>query len=192
LGTGHRHGGQGMVEVAVEALLATAALKEDDALVIEIRRIASAFQSGSAVPNLPEPWASLMRRFSKTDGPRGSVPIGAAINSVDGYSIRFDSLTSDETSFSVSVAVSPGFPLIMRFPGFDLERSPLDWWAEDELGNIYLGVNGGGGGSGEMAESSVESLSPLDPKATELRLLPTGSTERGVVTVSLASLGEQP
>jgi len=190
LGTDRRHGGGDSVDVAISALVATGSLKEDDSLVTEIRRIAAAVASGAPVPNLPEPWSSLMRRFTKSDGPSGSVGIGAAIDSVDGYSIRFDSLTSEPTSFSLSLAVSPGQPLLMHFPGTSLERSAIDWWAQDDRSNTYVLFSGRGSGSSEVAEGEVHSMAPLDPKATVLRLLPTGAHERGVVDVPLRGLGE--
>jgi hypothetical protein len=188
LGTGHRHGPQGLLEVAIDALLATGRLEDADPMLAEIRRIAAAFTGGAPGPNLPEPWASLTRRFAQSDGPVGTCAIGAAVNSVDGYSIRFDTLRSQEDSFTLDVAVSPGLPLLMRFPGFDLQRSPLDWWAEDDRKNVYLCANGGGGGSSELAQGTVHSLAPLDPEATELRLLPTGTQERAVVTLGLGQL----
>jgi hypothetical protein len=192
LGSDQRHGGGDPVEVAMGALLATGVLAVDDSLVTDVRRIAGAVSGGVSVPDLPEPWDSLVRRFSKSDGPTGRIPIGAVIDSVDGYSVRFDSLTSGPTSFSLSLAVSPGDPLLRYFPGFELERSALDWWAEDDRMNSYVAFNGSGGGSGELAQGEVHSLAPLDPKATVLRLLPTGATQRGVVTIALAGLGDPP
>ena len=192
LGTDHRHGGADLVEVAMEALIATGVLTEDDSLVTDVRRIAGAVTGGVPVPDLPEPWASLVRRFSKSDGPTGRIPIGAAIDSVDGYSVRFDALASEPTSFTLSLAVSPGDPLLRQFPGFLLERSALDWWAEDDRMNSYVAFNASGGGSGELAQGEVHSLAPLDPKATVLRLLPTGPNERGVITIPLAGLGDPP
>jgi len=190
LGSDQRHGGDDPTEVAMGALLATGVLAADDSLVTDVRRIAGAVASGVPVPDLREPWASLLGRFSKSDGPTGRIPIGSAIDSVDGYSVRFDSLTSEPTSFSLSLAVSPGDPLLRHFPGFDLERSTLDWWAEDDRMNSYVFFNGSGGGSGELAQGEVHSLAPLDPQATVLRLLPTGPTQRGVVTIPLAGLGD--
>jgi hypothetical protein len=100
--------------------------------------VTAAFVSGSATRNLPQPWVALMRRWSRSDGLMGVLALGAVVESLEGCSIRFDSLTSDETSFSVAVAVSPGLPLMMHFPGLQLERSPIDWWAEDDRKNVYL------------------------------------------------------
>jgi hypothetical protein len=189
LESGNMHGGEGSVDVAIETLVATGALRDDDPIVQEVERVGAAFVAGGATANLPPPWAALMQRRSRSDGPVGVLPIGAAVESLEGCSIRFDSLTSEETSFSIAVAVSPGLPLMMHFPGFRLERSPIDWWAEDDRRNVYLLMAGGGSASDDIAEGTIDSISPLDPKATELRLLPTGTNERAVVTIPLADLG---
>jgi hypothetical protein len=190
VGSGNRwHGGENSVDVAIETLIATGALEEDDPMVKEAERVGAAFVGGGATANLPQPWAALMRRWSRSDGPVGVLALGAVVEALEGCSIRFDSLTSDESSFSVALAVSPGLPLMMHFPGFKLERSPIDWWAEDDRGNAYLLMAGAGSASDDVAEGTIESISSLDPTAIELRLLPTGTTERAVVTIPLGDLG---
>jgi hypothetical protein len=116
--------------------------------------------------------------------------IGAVIDGLDGFSIRLDALTSQAGSFSISLAMSPGIPLL-RFPGVDLEPSPIIWWAEDDRQNAYVAFSDRGGGSDQLAEGQVTSLAALDPKATELRLLPTASRTRAVITVPLAGLADR-
>jgi hypothetical protein len=187
MSTDRRHRGDDTVEIACRALLAIGAVKEDDPLLLEIRRIAAAVASAAPVPGLSEPWASLVARFSKTDGPKGRLALGAVIGDLDGFSIRLDALTSQAGSFSISLAMSPGNPLL-RFPGVDLEPSPIIWWAEDDRHNAYVAFSDRGGGSDQLAEGQVTSLAALDPKATELRLLPTASRTRAVITVPLAGL----
>ncbi len=189
LGSENMHGGEASVDVAIETLITTGARQQDDPLLKEVERVGAAFVGGGTTTNLPAPWAALLRRRPRSDGPVGVLPIGAAVESLEGFSIRFDSLSSEETSFSVAVVVSPGLPLMLHFPGFRLERSPIDWWAEDDRSNVYLLIAGSRGSSGDIAEGSLDSISPLDPKATELRLLPTGKSERAVVTIPLANLG---
>ena len=189
LGSGHMHGDDVSVDVAIEALVATGALRRDDAIVGEVQRVATAFTSGRTTPNLPPLWAALLRRMSKSDGPAGTLTIGSVVESLEKCSIRFDSLTSEEDSFSVAVAVSPGWPLLMHFPGFRLDRSPINWWAEDDRNNTYVFVAGNNGGSDGIAEGTIHSMAPLDPKAKVLRLLPTGTSERAVVTIPLVDLG---
>ena len=99
-------------------------------------------------PGLPEPWASLSARFSKGDGPTGSLAIGAVIDDLDGFSIRIDALISEPTSFSISLAMSPGTPLLRHFPGADVEPSPITWWAEDDRMNAYVAFSDQGGAAG--------------------------------------------
>jgi hypothetical protein len=190
MSTDRRRGGEDTVEVACRTLLAIGAFEEDDPLLLEIRRIAAAVASAAPVPGLSEPWASLVARFSKTDGPKGRLALGAVIDDLDGFSIRLDALTSEAGSFSISLAVSPGTALL-RFPGVDLEPPPIIWWAEDDRHNAYVAFSDQGGGSSTLAEGQVTSLAALDPKATELRLLPTASRTRAVITVPLAGLAEQ-
>jgi len=187
MSTDRRHGGDDTVDIACRALVDIGALGEDDPLLREIRQIAGAVAGGAPVPGLAEPWASLVARFSKTDGPQGRLAIGAVIDDLDGYSIRLDALTSDAGSFSISLAVSPGTPLL-RFPGVDLDPSPIVWWAEDDRHNAYVAFFDNGGGSENLAEGQVTSLAALDPRATELRLLPTASRTRAVINVPLAGL----
>jgi hypothetical protein len=190
LSTDRRHGGEDTVEIACRALLAIGALEEDAPLLLEIRRIAAAVAGAAPVPGLVEPWASLLARFSKEDGPNGKMAIGAVIEDLEGFSIRFEALISEPTSFSVSLAISPGTPLL-HFPGVDLEPSPIIWWAEDDRQNSYVAFSDQGGGRGDLAEGHVTSLAPLDPKATELRLLPTAAHTRAAINVPLAGLAEQ-
>ena len=69
-----------------------------------------------------------------------------------------------------------------------VKASPLTWWAEDDRNNAYVAFEDRSHGNGTLAEGQVTSLAPLDPKATVLRLLPTGSRWRGVIIVPLAAL----
>jgi hypothetical protein len=68
------------------------------------------------------------------------------------------------------------------------EPAPIQWWAEDDRQNIYLGAQENYGSSGDLAQGNIGFSGPLDPKARRLSLLPTGRNERGVVTISLDSL----
>jgi hypothetical protein len=123
MSTDRRHGGDDTVDIACRALVAIGAVGEDDPLLREIRRIAGAVAGAAPVPGLAEPWASLVARFSKADGPQGRLAIGAVVDDLEGFSIRLDALTSEAGSFSISLAMSPGTPLL-RFPGVDLDPSP--------------------------------------------------------------------
>jgi hypothetical protein len=192
LSTDRRRGGADTVEIACEALVATGACAADDVMLAELRRIAEAVSTATPTPGLPEPWASLVVRYQVNDGPSGSVPIGAAIDDLEGFSIRIDMLNSEPTSFSIALAVSPGSLLLRHFPGgIDLEPSPITWWAEDDRGNVYVAFPDRSGGGGDVADGVVTSLASLDPKATVLKLLPTGTRTRAVITVPLGQLTEQ-
>ncbi len=184
----HFGGDADAVEITCRTLIAIGALEEDDPLFFEIRRIAGAVANGSPTPGLSEPWASLLARFSKADGPVGRIPVGSVIDDLEGYSIRVEALISEAESFSISLAMSPGAPLLPHFPGADRDSPPIIWWAEDDRNNAYVAFQDRGQGSDTLAEGQVTSLAPLDPSAGTLRLLPTGSRQRGVVVVSLAAL----
>ena len=184
----HSHGIDGSLDDAVKALVATGTLESDDPRVLDARRIGAAIADEVATPDLPQPWAKLSLRMQKSDGPVGRLAIGVVVGSLEGCSIRFDVLRSLERSFSVDSAGSPGFALMNR-PG-SLKPSPVEWWAEDDCENVYLMGPAKGGASRQTFTGTIRSLSPLDPAAHELRLLPTGVHERAVVTIPLASLRE--
>ena len=57
LSTDRRHGGADTVEIACHALIGTGVCSDDDAMLAELRRIADAMNSVTAVPGLPEPWS---------------------------------------------------------------------------------------------------------------------------------------
>jgi hypothetical protein len=190
LSTDRRHGSEDTVEIACRTLVAIGALGEDDPMLLEIRRIADAVAGAAPIPGLSEPWASLLARYSKGDGLTGRLAIGAVIDDLDGFSVRLDALVCETGSFSISLAMSPGTPLLPHFPGFDVKRSPITWWAEDDRKNAYVAFSDQGGGSEDLAEGQVTSLASLDPKATELRLLPTASRTRAVITLPLAALAD--
>jgi hypothetical protein len=185
-----QHRGGDSVEIACRTLIAIGALDENDPLLVETRRIADALTSAAPVPGLSEPWASLLGRYSQGDGLTGRLAVGAVIDDLEGFSIRLDALVSEPGLFSISLAMSPGAPLLRHFAGQDLDRVPIVWWAEDDRNNAYVAFSDRGGGSGDLAEGQVTSLAPLDPKAAELKLLPTASHSRAVVTVPLAALAD--
>lgn len=177
------------VQDAERALLETGALAPDDPLLAEVDMVRAALNgSGKAPSGLPEPWASLLGRLSSSDGPVGRIPVGAAFGSIDGYSVRFDSLASEPHKFVVAVAASPGDAFGHRLPGMGTEPAPLQWWAEDDRHNMYLGSQENYGSSDDLAQGNIGFTGPLDPKARRLSLLPTGRSERGVVSVPLDGL----
>jgi hypothetical protein len=186
-----QQGGEDSVAIASKALVATGALAEDDTMLRELRTIADALTSAAPVPGLSEPWRSLLRRYNQDDGRVGTLTVGALIDDLEGYSIRVDSIVTRSGGFSISLAMSPGDSLIRNIPGGDAGPMPITWWAKDDRGNTYVAFSDRGGGGPDVMEGQVTSLAPLDPKATELTLLPTGSHSRAVLTIPLAGLGDR-
>jgi hypothetical protein len=182
--------GQVSVEDFITALVAVGAVGPDDTEIVAARAAASALQSGRPSRSVGPPWDAVLKRSAARDGPTGSTSIGAVIESVAGHSVRLDSLISQPEYFSVDAAISPGAPLMPRhfFPGTQIGPSPISWWAEDERGNVYLGAADGRGGSNSSAEGTIVFMAPLDPRANQLRLIPTGRHERAIVTFSLERL----
>ena len=183
---------------AVRALVATGSLPAADPVLAEVERVAKAVSGRRAVGGLPEPWASLFRRVGKHDGPVGFVAIGVAVNSSDGWSVRFDSLTSEEQEFRVAVVVSPRAVLpSTHASGAGLEQLctrpvAIEWRAEDDLGNSYLATGDRWGNGEGVAAGHLSFLAPIDPEARELDLIATGLHERAVVSISLEGLGGSP
>jgi hypothetical protein len=189
-----------VVEAAVAALVATGSLSGDDPMLAEVEQLAEALSRQRAVDGLPEPWASMFGRVGKHDGPVGFLPIGAAVNTNDGWSARFDSLFSEAEKFRVTVAASPprvllsgGRAMVPLLGGhvdpLRTDAVAIEWGAEDDVGNSYLAVaRFGGGGSRGVVEGELLFRSPLDPRARSLSLLATGLRERAIVTVPLEGL----
>jgi hypothetical protein len=133
----------------------------------------------SAQGTLPEPWGSLTGGLRSGSGPKGAIPIGVVTPPIDGVTIRFDVLVATDQDFSVQVATSPRPH--SGFPGRSETR--IAWWAEDDHGNHYLGGIGNWSGGLHSGQGMVAFGVPLDPTAGELRLSPTGLSERAVVTL---------
>jgi hypothetical protein len=100
------------------------------------------------------------------------------------------SVESDPDGFTAEAAVSP--PDIEPHPGnLDLEDRSLTWWARDDRGNHYLGHWNGSHRHDDAIKTGSLAFSPaLDPQATRLDILPTGLTERAVISFALSWGGE--
>lgn len=185
-------GHTGSVQAALSTFVATGALEADDPLVAEFGAVSEALEKRTPKRGLPEPWPKLMRRLGKADGAQGHLAVAAACQ-VAGISLRIDSLSSEPEGFSVLATASPGDVFRRGFPFHQMgpAASQLLWWAEDDRHNLYFGtgLSAGGGGYPDKAEGSVDFHAALDPKARQLRLIPTGRSERAVVTVRTEGLG---
>jgi hypothetical protein len=83
-------------------------------------------------------------------------------------------------NFELHLAVSPNSAAPMGPMSASVTGSGIEWWAEDDLENSYLGAIGKWGGGADIAEGTVIYWPALDPQATRLRIMPTGSHERAV------------
>lgn len=186
----HFHGPWDDVEPAIEALVAAGALSSEDPAIDEIRAVLAAIGDGQvssagATRRLPEPWRSMIGRRGRADGPTGTLVIGAVTPPLDGVSIAVGSLASTESGWGVEVEVAPGGIMDMPFAVPSARRRQLAWWATDDRGNRYLGQIGDWGGGEERDYGEIGFWPALDPKATQLDLMPTGDTQRAVVRVPL-------
>ena len=79
-------------------------------------------------------------------------------------------------------------PDIEPHPGnLDLEERSLTWWARDDRGNHYLGHWNGSHRHDDAIKTGTLAFAPaLDPLATRLDVLPTGLTERAVISFALS------
>ncbi len=149
-----------------------------------MERVAEAVTNRRAAGGLPEPWASMFGRVGKHDGPAGFLSIGAAVNSSDGWSARFDSLTSERHEFRVAVTVSPGrvlpsstaFPRRVRLEQLCTRLVILDWRAKDDIGNSYVAVGEGYDPAASVSGTELSFLSPIDPRAERSTLSLEAST----------------
>lgn len=181
---------KGLADDAVmKALVAVGAVDPADPDVQTIRLVAAALDRSRhgervAWSELPDPWASLMTAAQPAVGAAGVVPVAAVTPPVDGVVAAIDAVDAqpDGLGFRVDVTVTPGRGLMGRMPG---RGETLAWWAVDDRGGVHLGHPGSTAGSGQLAGSTITFAGGIDPLATELRLLPTGPTQRAIVRVPL-------
>ena len=187
---GRTRGPGAPVETTIDTLVAVGELTREDPLVDEILEVAAAL---SGRPNAPatthQPWASIMSGAFSGDGPEGAVAIGVVTDPVDGTVVSLDGLVSTAGLFSVRVSVTPGEELSPFSLSVGVRGASLEWFAEDDLGNHYVGRVNQWGGSPDLSEGAIEFWPALRSEATSLRLTATASTERAVITVPLPAWG---
>jgi hypothetical protein len=138
-------------------------------------------------PNLPEPWRSWQTaRNRNLKGHRDVFGIGALASSVDGTTIWVESVISSDDSFDVQMSISPD-SVLDEGDLISIEpKSTIVWWAEDDKGGAYLGISLSSWQHDDGVGSGTLTFIPaLDPNAKELRLTPTGPTERAVMSIAL-------
>lgn len=115
------------------------------------------------------------------EGATGTMPVAAITPPVDGVAVAVHVLDADPGGFSLEVETAPGWgPHHRLFT--EAGRSALAWWVEDDRGGVHLGHVGSSGGSADRMTGTVQFTGGLDAAAKELRIIPTGMTERAVVT----------
>jgi len=184
----HRHMGSGTsIDKTVEAFVAAGALGAEDPVIEEAHQVSEALSGQlSSGGNVPEPWASLIAGNHRNDGPTGAVAIGLVTDPVDGTIICAEGLVSSTDSFQLSVATSPG-ELNGSHPfRTEVKDLGLEWSAEDDCGNHHVGGMNSWRGGPDLSEGTIEFWPPIHPRARELTLMATASTERAVITVPLA------
>jgi len=186
------HDRSSTVELAIEALLAAGAIQEDDPRLDELRGVVDHY-GGGAMPRrhrrrrrMPEPWRSLRTYGASAGALRGEAVLGVATPLFDGITVAITTLSASGEGFWIEVETRPdvsGGPFDLS-----LESPQVAWWARDDAGNHYLGDSGSWGSSDDQGSGTIEFQAGLDPKATQLELMPTGPTERAVIVVPLELL----
>ncbi len=186
------HEGEGVLERALDALLAAGALAGDDPVIAELRAVQGLVPRhpgprslGRRAPPLPEPWRSLLARSERADGPVGTLALGAVTPVFDGYCVAAISLESDADGFALAVETTGELAQGPPF-GRMMACRRLAWWARDDRDNHYLGQIGNWGGSDGEMQGTVNFSPALDPKARRLELMPTAETARAVIGVALS------
>jgi len=175
------------LDAAVAILVAAGALEPDAEVVDEVHRVADSLRLGASPTPLPEPWGSLLLGWNshRRDGPTGGVAVALTTPPVDGIAILVEGLVSGPEGWRAYVVTSPDSNWDGPASQQSVTLAPLIWWAADNLGHSYLGRAGGWSFGVAMGGGPIEFSPALDPRATELRLLPTGASERAVVIVPL-------
>ncbi len=180
------------LDVPIDALVAAGVLAPDDAVAAEAQAVAAAMThhparpSSAPVSTLPEPWRSLLRRQARgrAGGQEANLVIGAVVAPFDGFRVAMLTVHLHTDHFGVDVDVSPG-PQYGPHGEMSLGEPQLEWWAQDDRGNPYLGQFGGWSGSEDRVRADVQFSPALPAKTRWVRIMPTGPTTRAVVTVGL-------
>jgi hypothetical protein len=174
----------------VDTLVAVGALDPDDDAIAEAAQVAARGPRlhGTAPPPprepLGEPWRSLFAGRGRSDGTAGAVALRAEIPDLDGdgSAARLYGLVTYADGFSLLGDVrGRGGAAVQPFLSPALQRG-WTWWADDDAGGHYLGT----ALRGSPSVGSLRFFPPLDPRATVLRLCPTGLRRRAVVSVPVA------
>jgi hypothetical protein len=176
---------------AIDALLAAGALEPDDPVIDEVRTVREAVQGhprmqsdGRGRRQVPQPWRSLLSRQGREDGPEGTIALSAVTPEFDGVSVAVSSVESRPDGFQIEVDMTLGTEDHEPF-GWSVRPRQLAWWAADDRDNHYLGHIQSWDGGEDRSSCDIHFWPPLHPRASELRIMPTGEKSRAVITVPL-------
>jgi plasmid stabilization system protein ParE len=187
------HDPRAALEAAIGALAAVGALSADDPVIGDARLAAELVDSGSRPKRslaaqdtltLPVPWRSLLTRWSRTDGPTGSVLVGKVSAPFDGVRVAVTAIESRPEFFRIGVEVVPGLPTGLPYRALDDLRH-ITWWAVDDQGNYSLAEQGSWSPGAARAQGSLGFWPGLDPRAAWVDLMPTTASARAVIRVPL-------
>jgi len=186
------HDGPNEDESILDVLVDLDAIDASDPVVDEIRQVTEALNSthsNKAPGNTPQPWKGLFPRRHKNDGPTGDVLLAAATPVFDNTAVVVYDMRSESHGFTIQARViGDGAGSVMPFE-HGLPGVPLAWWAQDDRGNSYLGRWGGHGSGIKDISGELGFHPPLDPKARQLAIMPTGLFHRALVEVALPEWG---
>ena len=111
--------------------------------------------------------------------------LGAVTPLFDGISVAVNTLVASEEDLTFEVETRPD---VAGMFDLTLESPQVAWWARDDAGNHYLGDAGSWQSDGRRGSGTIMFEAGMDPKATQLDLMPTGPTERAVISIPLERL----
>jgi hypothetical protein len=179
------HQASGELEVTIDTFIAAGALAADAKVIRDVHQVMAAMWGGQTNSSLPEPWASWSTNRGRQGGPSGIIGLGTVTPPIDGTTIALDVLASSSESFELHFSISPA---IQPHPGdhpFVTSNTAITWWAQDDRRNHYFGRIDAWSSDGSIGSGTVVFTPAVDPDATELRIIPTGFTERAVIPVAL-------
>lgn len=187
----HWHGREGnLVEPGLAALIAVGAWAPDDPRAEHLRAIAEHRgqhawhgHGGPVAPlpeGLPQPWrTALSTTTGRGKPPTGSWPVHACSPWFDDMAVLVGTIEAEAHGFALDVVV-------LNQAERTGDRS-LRWWARDEQDRYHLGSYGDFSGSDRSSLGTVTFTPPLRPGAERLELLPTGPTQRAVISIELVA-----
>jgi hypothetical protein len=137
--------------------------------------------AGAALPAaLPEPWADVLARAHRRDGPSGLARLGAVLPEIDGTRCVLAGIESARRSARLRV-LAWGWPF--RGPWARvMQHEEFRFWARDSMSRWHVGSEPNGGTSSDgHADLELEFVPPLHPRATSVEVILVGRT--GVASV---------